>query len=290
MKPSTYIKIIALFSFTSLSACSVLWKDYAEQRRQGNSSSLVEYLYPEGRIPPGMAKRIPHITVPIRLGIAFVPGGTRNRLSISSARKQLLLRRVKDSFSKRPIIQDIKIIPDHYLMRKGGFSDLNRVAALFGVDQIALISYDQIGSTRENPLALTYWTIVGAFIVPGNSHEVRTLVDMGVFDVRSRKLILRAAGQHRVRRISTLVNRRERYRRTSVLGFTNATDDMIKTLDIELASFKDRIRRGSKEVKISYRRGYSGSYDSLMLLFTLSIVGLLVLRRKPGTHENITRV
>ena len=41
--------------------------------RTGVSSSLVDYLYPDGQIPPEFEEQIPRLKLPLRVGIAFVP-------------------------------------------------------------------------------------------------------------------------------------------------------------------------------------------------------------------------
>lgn len=255
-----------------MSSCSAFWNGYQHQKRQGSASSLVEYLYPDGRIPPGMAERIPNIKIPMRLGIAFVPSHSHNAFVLTESHKQLLLEKVKKEFIKRPDIQSIHIMPSHYLVRKGGFNDLRRVAAIYGVDQVALISHDQAGFIHENPLSLTYWTIVGAYIIPGNSHDIQTFVDTAVIDVKTTKLIMRAAGNHKLKRASTVVHLKAKFRQAGQQGFVHAVDNMIGNLNIALDEFKVRLRQGSKEAKISYRPGFSGSTDTVFLLLTVLIV------------------
>jgi len=269
--------LLILTVIVSLGGCSALLTNYSPQKRQGTASSLVDYLYPNGEIPPGLASRIPHIKVPIRLGIAFVPGHSNGGYILTESHKQLLLEKVKRSFANRPIIQSIKIIPSHYIARRGGFANLSQLGGLYGVDQIALVSYDQAGTIHANPLSITYWTIVGAYIIPGNSHNIQTFVDTAVFDVKSKKLLMRAAGQNKVRRVSTMVHRRALYRKASQTGFVGATERMIANLDSELYRFKSRLRQGSKEVVVEYRPGFSGSADALLIL--ISIMGLVIALR-----------
>ena len=57
-----------------LSGCSTLW-DWSGGHRNGTSSSLVDYLYPDGEVPPDVQDTIPYLELPLRVGIAFVPGG-----------------------------------------------------------------------------------------------------------------------------------------------------------------------------------------------------------------------
>ncbi len=272
--------LILVLTGTLASGCSALWRDYSVQQRQGTASSLVEYLYPRGEIPPGLAPRIPHIQVPIRLGLAFVPANEHSRFSVSESHKEALLQTVRNAFQSQAVIQHIQLIPSHYLQKRGGFQDLRRVASTFNVDQIALVTYDQVGSVHENPLSLTYWTIVGAYIIPGNSHDVQTFIDTNIFDVKSEKLILRAAGQHRHRRLSPVVHLSASFRNASMYGFTKSTEQMIENLHRELELFKTRLRQGSKEVAVEYRPGFSGSLDLGFLALALLLVFAVYRRRE----------
>ncbi len=247
------------------SGCATLVNDssvdspaFAQKQRTGSASSLVEYLYPRGEFPPGRGEHSPLITVPVRVGVAFVPATRQSDFSLTSVHKQALLQRMKQSFRDIPVIQDIRIIPEQALTPRGGIQDLRRVANQHGVDLMALVSYDQIGSVHDNPLSLTYWTIVGAFILPGNTHEVQTVVDTGVFDVRTSKLIIKAAGQDKLQELSPGVVVRAHFRQASERSFESATDKMINNLRQELSLLQQRLRQNSHEVDLDYAPGYQG--------------------------------
>lgn len=276
-----YRLVILTIIILLLTACSDLWNIGNYKKRQGSASSLVEYLYPDGRIPPGIMEKIPQIKVPMSLGIAFVPNHSYNRssYSLTEAHKNALLEKIKKQFISRPEIQAIKIIPSHYLIRKGGYNDLRRIAALYGVEQVALVSYDQTAFIHHNPLSLTYWTIVGAYIIPGNSHNLQTFVDIAVIDVRTTKLILRAAGQHSIKHVSTAVAQRASFRKISQKSFTEAVQLMSTNLDTALEEFKVRLRQGSKEAKITYAPGYSGNTDLIFLLLIICTALLITYRK-----------
>ncbi len=47
--------------------------------------------------------------------------------------------------------------------------------------------YDQVQFTGEGLLSLTYWTIVGAYLVPGEKNETKTMLDAAVFYIASRR-------------------------------------------------------------------------------------------------------
>ena len=185
------------FSVLLLSACSGLWQSLGyDSSRQGVSSSLVDFLYPRGEKPPQQDNVIPQLKLPLRVGLAFVPGNLHKGLS--EGRKVEMLNRVKQAFEQRDFIAKIEVIPEAYLRQGRGFDSIDQIARLYGLDVIALVSYDQVVYTEDTAASLLYWTIVGAYVIKGSSNDVDTFVDTAVFEVASRKLLFRAPGtEHR---------------------------------------------------------------------------------------------
>ena len=70
---------------------------------------------------------------------------------------------------------------------------------------VALISYDQMQYADATGWSLLYWTLVGAYTVQADRYDVLTAVETAVFDVRSRQLLMRAAGTSNVKGRATLV-------------------------------------------------------------------------------------
>ena len=175
----------------ALSACSTILGTSSEARN-GTSSSLVEFLYPNGEVPPDVDDRVPHMHLPLRVGIAFVPGSSDN--GPSKAEEARLLEEVADAFRERQYVNSIEAIPAHYLRRNMGMTRVQQVADMFDLDVIALVSYNQHRFSAERDSSIFYWTIIGAAVVKGNSNEVQTLIDTAVFDVGTSKLLFRAPG------------------------------------------------------------------------------------------------
>ena len=168
--------LVAALLLALLSGCASFWMGPGyEKTREGASSSLVDFLYPEGEIPPAVDSNLPYLSLPIRVGIAFVP--TPGREDISAAEKLELTEHVADAFRDRDYVQSIETIPDAYMKSARGVNGLKQVAALYGVDIMALVSYDQMSFSGERDSALLYWTIVGALVVKGNTNEVQTMID-----------------------------------------------------------------------------------------------------------------
>ncbi len=251
-----YSALIAIFS-TVLSACTTLPVDSSGNHKARSSSSLVGYLYPNGETPPGLATNIPKLTVPVKIGIAFVP--EQNSSGVISAKvKDQLLRKVRSAFKHHTVVQEIRLLPVNALRSGGGFRELRQVAQRYNVDLIALVSHNQVRAVRHNALSVSYLTIIGAIILPGNSHQVSTLINTAVFDINSGKLLFHAAGKDRVRRQTSAFALAEKNTMISRHSIAKATGDMIGSLNTELSKFRTRIRRGSHEADIKYRRHYRG--------------------------------
>ena len=93
-----YLKLIVVGLIALLlTSCSSLWNIGGESR-SGVSSSLVDYLYPSGEVPPNVQASIPLLELPLRVGIAFVPGES-GRSTISEPTKIELWRWSKPNSS-----------------------------------------------------------------------------------------------------------------------------------------------------------------------------------------------
>lgn len=269
--------ILSLLLLPILSGCSALWMEASGSgTRQGASSSLVDFLYPDGQVPPKPAEQLPQLSLPIRVGIAFVP--SRYQEVLSAAEKQDLLERVANAFRDRPYVQAIDAIPDTYMRSARGVQGMRQVAAMYDVDVMALVSYDQISFTEENRSSILYWTVVGALVVKGSSNEVQTMVDTAVFDVATSKLLFRAPGTNRDQDDATLIDVSKDLRKLRSASFVAATDDMIVNLDHELDGFREAVAKGERAA-VTWRQG-SGGGGGVALLLLLLLGGAAVSRRR----------
>lgn len=245
------------------------------------TASIVDYLYPDAKEPPQLQPSVTYLRPPVRVGIAFVPGGGWGA-GLPEPDKARLLERVKASFSQYGFIGNIEIIPTQYLRPKGGFTNLDQVARMFNVEVIALLSYDQVQFNDTNALSVLYWTIIGAYIIHGDQYDIQTMVDASVFDVRSRKLLFRAPGTSQVKGSASLAGFSERSRAARLVGYNSAVDDLIPRLQAELEGFKERIKTDSG-FKVQNKPGYSGGGDlgwpSLLLALVLGVVAYRARRK-----------
>jgi rhombotail lipoprotein len=252
-----------------------------------NATSIVDYLYPNTR-DPVVTPSIPVLTLPTRVGIAFVPGGTRGQESgmlrgaqplraqgntLTEARKMGVMQEVAKHFKKYPFVRDIELIPSAYLTPRGGFTNLDQVRTMYNLDVIALISFDQTQFTDEGALSLAYWTIIGAYVVQGQKNDTHTMLDAVVYDIPSRKMLFRAPGTSHIKGSATLVNLSEQLRKDSEAGFNEATKQMIVNLDQQLVAFRERIKERPQDVKVVRTEGYrgGGALDGFMLLLLAAL-------------------
>ncbi len=217
--------------------------------RVHNSSSLVDFLYPDGHLPPP-ATVAPQLRIPLRVGLGFLPSANAQVAGLDEAHQEVLLERIRQRFASRKFVTDIVLIPDYYLRGGRGYAGLNGVQRLYGVDVIALVSFDQETHLDENRWSLAYLTIVGAYVVKGDRHDVSTLVDLAVVDPQSRQLILRAGGTDVRHGNATLIDAARETRAANITGFDAATDQMIEHFDAALAKFEADVRSGTAPIRV----------------------------------------
>lgn len=256
--------------------------------RSGVSSSVVDFLYPPNTKFEPVQEGVPEVRLPARVGLMFVPS-SRTPAGLTSADRQQLLEKVRDTFKAQPFIERIEIVPDSYLRPRGGFENLAQVARLQGFDIVALVSYDQVADTGDTAASFLYWTIIGAYTIPATRNQVSTFVETTVFDVNSRTLLLRAPGQDQRHAGSTAIRASDARDELSRASFQSAMADMTTNLDGAIVSFGERVR-SEGQVKLVDRRsggnwsgrGGGGSMQAWELGALLAALGLLLLARRRG--------
>ncbi|MFY3743504.1 rhombotarget lipoprotein [Anaeromyxobacter sp. Red801] len=269
-----------LLLVTLLGACA--------QTTARRATSVVNYLYPAGQ-PEAAQPSVPKLTLPLRVGIAFVPPaasevtqaayvGDRDAAAPETERVRLM-ETIAAHFRERPYVKSVEIIPTAYLTPGGGFANLDQIRNMFGVDEIVLIAFDQVQFKDQGMATLTYWTLVGAYVVQGEKHDTRTLMDAVVLDIPSRKLLFRAPGTSVVKGRSTPVNESEELRQDRQHGFKLATAELITALDAQLTAFQERLKAQPDEVKVvrtaEYEKRAAASGGGAVDAATLAILAAL---------------
>lgn len=244
-----------------------------------SSSSLVEYLYPHNSKPP-LHDTVPELRLPLRVGLAFLPA--RGVAPLDEAHQQQLMERIRQRFSSRPFVSEIVLIPDYYLGKQGGFQGLEGVQRIYGVDLMALVSYDQTLHESNTRWSLGYLTIAGAFILNGDRHDISTLVDLAVVDPGSRSLVLRAGGTDVRHGTATAINEGVASREAEVASFSAATDQMIEHFDAALDHFQSDVRAGKANVRVVHKSNLAGGggggalgWSWIALLLPLTLLGAI---------------
>ncbi len=271
MKPKAFLKTCGAAIVALLLGGCVGW-----QTSNHRANNLFKYLYAD-RPNHLDTPAIPVLSLPLKVGVAFVPvdrqgngnGYVYDDTEFSEAQKTALLNEVAGHFKKYPFVKSIEIIPTAYLTPRAGFANLDQLRAMYGVDVMALMSYDQVQFTGEGLLSLTYWTIVGAYVVPAEKNDTRTLLDAAVFDIASRKLLFRAPGVSQVKGGSTLIYRDEQLREDSERGFKEAATNLVTNLTVQLEDFRQRVTNSPTEYKIVRKPGYigAGAYGGIETIF-----------------------
>lgn len=271
----------------ALSGCTALFQPgLGSEMRTGTSSSLVNYLYPGGEAPPEQTQTIPHLDLPLRVGLAFVPN-TNTRNDLSEATKSELLEIVRQSFKEHEYVQHIEVIPDTYLRASNGVKGMQQVARLYGVDVMALVSYDQVSVSSDTKASFLYWTIVGAYIIEATKNDVQTFVDTAVFDVKTAKLLFRAPGVNEITDKSSAIESTEAARKQSQESFAGAMTAMTENLGAELVRFEERVADNPQLAEVTWKQGQGGGgkFDGVLLLLLVLFAVYGIGRRKSGHYE-----
>ena len=260
---------LTLCLFGLLTGCA----SFHGQRSSRYTSSVVEYLYPNKQYAEVPA--IPRLSLPLNVGIAFVPESKAAFRGSRLSEKEMmeLMDRISSEFKKLPFVKNIEVIPSAYLTPNGGFANLDQIRTMYGIDVIALLSYDQVQHTDEGLLSLSYWTIIGVYIVKGEKNDTSTMIDAAVYDISSRKMLFRAPGTSRVKGSATPINLSEQLRMDSREGFRTASDNLVVNLQDQLERFKAKIKETPEAYVVQHKPGYTGG-GNMGAVFSLALLAL----------------
>jgi rhombotail lipoprotein len=205
---------------------------------------VLEYLYPEGK-EASPAEDV-SLELPLAIGLAFVPESkSMGDSALPPAQQEALLKRVKDAFVGVQEIERIEVIPSSFVSAGGGFENVDQIRRALGIDLIVLVSFDQTQFDDPNLASFTYWTIIGAYVIPGTENETHTFVNASAFDIDSRALLLHAPGQSVVTGTTTPIDVERSLREDRIEGFELAVDDLITNLGGALGQFREQVRAGT---------------------------------------------
>lgn len=218
-------------------------------------SSLLDYISRKEETPaPAQTAKI-HSS--LRVGVVFIPGGSAKstdrqmdqeigRVLVTQEQEAKLTAIIQEHLTGKPWISDCKVIPSTYLSLGGGFEDLEKVARMYGLDIMMLVSVNQVQFTDPKWYSWTYVTVVGAYTIKGEKNDTSTFVDGAVFHVPTRTLLFRAGGSNILKASSTMVQRGEQLRQNSIEGLTLAVQDLCAKLDLAATALQSEVRGGRR--------------------------------------------
>ena len=237
-------------------------------------SSVVTYLYPYDK-EPVETPEVPLLSLPLKVGIAFVPESSEPVKGLTEKDKMDLMKEVSNHFKAQDFVKSIDLIPSAYLTPEGSFANLDQIRTMFGIDVIVLLSFDQTQFTDEGIASIAYWTLIGAYIIPGEKNDTHTMLDAAVYDIKTRKMLFRAPGISHIKSNATPVNLSEKKRIDSAEGFRESSKDLVINLDEQLQVFKEKIKESPEDYRIVHKPGFTGggSLDGFYLIL-LAVMGM----------------
>ena len=241
--------LIALFTFTTncSNAPPKLYTNY--------KTSMIRFLGSDENVIKTQEAVEPELTVPLKVGFAFAPSLDYGQ-GFPEKEKMNLMQEIASQFKEYKFVESIELIPSLYLEEGGGFSNLDKLRQLFDIDVIMLLSYDQSQFQDTGALSITYWTIIGAYIVRGEKNDTHTLMDAALFHIPSRKMLFRASGTNHIKNSATPINLSEQAREDSLGGFRQASMELTKNLQVKLYYFRKAIRSPSGKFNLKLKPGY----------------------------------
>lgn len=245
---------------------------------RNHKSSVVDYLYPNQQVT--MQHTIPQISLPIKVGIAFVPGEDRSQYSFLRENEKIrFIDIVRQEFEANDLIGSIQIIPSYYLYPKGGFKNLSEIKGFFDIDIAVLVSYDQIQQFQEDQNPLYALVPFGTCFFQTVKNDTYTMVDATVYHIESQKLLFRASGTSQLNNTSAIDFNNKNLLKERNAGFELALKNMIPSLKNELEQFKVRVKEQPQDYQVVYEPGYTGAGSLDFAMILVALIGLMSLLR-----------
>ena len=245
------IVLFLIFLFAILGSCTTtppkLYTHY--------KTSIIRFLGADENTMEMQEASEPTITVPLKVGFAFAPSLDYGE-GFPEKERMNLMQEIASQFKEYKFVETIELIPSLYLEEGGGFSNLDKLRQLFDIDLIMLLSYDQSQFHDTGAWSVTYWTLIGAYIVKGEKNDTHTLMDAALFHIPSRKMLFRASGTNHIKNSATPINLSEQARKDSLSGFHQASMELTKNLQDKLYYFRKAIRSQSGKFKLKLKPGY----------------------------------
>jgi rhombotail lipoprotein len=234
--PRNFAVLVATAIALVVSGCASM----QPSTKQRQVASVLAYLYPRTEQNPAASTQVAELTVPFRVGVGFVPDQSDAKFRLPESDRLKLADEVRSAFANYPFVREMVVIPSVYLEPAGGFKNLDRISALLNLDVVVLVSFDQVQNSGATGWSFLYWTGIGAYVIDGDRYDILTAVDTAVFDIKSRRLLMRASGISNTKGTATMIGFSERAREARTRSFDDAIQQMIGNLQTELKTFRVR--------------------------------------------------
>ena len=127
---------VSLIAVVFVAGCAM----FGINNNHRQASSVMEYLYPAHADSHVDTPTVPVLSLPLKVGVAFVPEHSNNRGGnfgswengqFTEKQKMALMKEVSDSFKNFSYVQSIELIPSTYLTPQGGFENLDQLRSMF---------------------------------------------------------------------------------------------------------------------------------------------------------------
>lgn len=230
MKP---LLIILLICLSLCPGCAYSDSVRTVQRQ----SDLASFLF-SGKQPQAPAQKAP-LQLPARVGVAFVPGDPASS-NLPETTKKEVIETVRSQLAKHTkYVAGAQAIPSIYLMPRGGVQNLEQVAQQFGVDVIVILGANQFQQHERNALAAFLdVTIIGQYLIPGNTVDTATVLEAAVYHVPSRALIFRTDGANKKKSRSTDYGSSQTAQNDAVNSTLDASKKLVVSIGEALVGFE----------------------------------------------------
>lgn len=279
-----YTTIILMAYLLLCSGCASYNNSLRTVQRQSN---LASFLF-SGNTPQAPAQKAP-LHLPAKVGVAFVPGDPASS-NIPETTKKEVIEAVRSQLAKHTkYVAGAQAIPSIYLTPRGGVQNLEQVAQQFGVDVIVILGANQFQKHERNSLAaLLDVTIIGQYLIPGNTVDTATVLEAAVYHVPSRAMIFRTDGANQKKSHATQYGSSQTAQNDAASSILDASKKLVVSIGEALVGFEKFDAATTQEIQplpassttnVSEQKNYwdkankyrstgGGSFDLLWLALT----------------------
>lgn len=231
------MKTILITLVSCLLLCSGCAAQSGSIRTIQRQSSLASYLF-SGNAPQTPAQK-KSLQFPAKVGVTFAPGDPSSA-NLPETTKKEVIETVRAQLAKHTrYVAGVQVIPSTYLTPKGGVQNLEQIAHQFDVDVVVILGINQFQRQERNPLAAFLdITIIGQYLIPGNTVDTSTVLEAAVYHVPSRALIFRTDGTDQKTSHATQYGSSQSAQHDAVSSIQDAAKKLVVAIGEALVGFE----------------------------------------------------